>query len=192
METDAGGAFQWWGRRARAAWVVLGVLGWLAVGCSPTFNWREVRPEWSAFRVTLPCKPDAAQRAVEVAGRAVDLAMLSCDAGGLTFAVASMKVPDGMASGELVKAWQSATQASLRVPAAQVQAWVPEVRLVPASGVALTGWRATGARPDGSLVEAHVAWLSRGADVVQLAVYGAIAPAVMAQWLEGVVPGVQP
>ena len=197
METDARGACprgtQRTQRTGQAGWVAAVVAAALLLaGCSPTFNWREVRPPGSAFRAMLPCKPDAAQRTVALAGRPVALDMLSCDTGGLTFAVASMQAPQGLATDELLAAWQSATEASLKVPAAQVQAWVPDVRLGPGSGAALTAWRAAGARADGSPVQAHVAWLYRGADVVQLAVYGPIAPAVMAQWLEGVATDATP
>lgn len=174
------------------AWVCVVAGALAAAGCSPAFNWRDVRAEGSSFRVTLPCKPESAQRTVGMAGHAVSLSMLSCDTGGLTFAVASLKVPEGMAATEVVQAWQHASQVSLKVPAGQAQPWVPDVRVVPGSGVAVLGWRAVGARPDGSAVQAHVAVLTRGDEVAQVAVYGDIKPEVMAQWLEGVVPDAKP
>ena len=56
--------------------------------CSPTFNWREVRPEGTRLNLLLPCKPDKAQKVVPLGGRATSLSMLGCDAGDATFAVA--------------------------------------------------------------------------------------------------------
>ena len=55
--------------RSRAALLLLAA----AAGCSPTFNWREVRAEPTALKAMLPCKPDKAARRVPMAGREVEL-----------------------------------------------------------------------------------------------------------------------
>ena len=58
--------------------------GLALAGCSPAFNWREVRPENTRLQVLLPCKPDKAQKVVPLGGQATTLSMLGCDAGGAT------------------------------------------------------------------------------------------------------------
>ena len=36
--------------------------------CTPTYNWREVRPEGSGVVLMMPCKPDSHARRVRLAG----------------------------------------------------------------------------------------------------------------------------
>ncbi len=180
------------GARLRGVGLSTGCVLAALLACSPTLNWRDVRPAGSAVRATLPCKPDAAQRMVGLAGQSVELNMLSCDVGDLTFAMASLRAPPGVPTQTVVDAWQQASAASLKVPTGQVQPWVPELRLPPAAAMVVSGWQATGARPDGRAVKAHVFTLSRDGEVVQLAVYGPVAAAVLAQWLEGVTPDPRP
>lgn len=172
--------------------VLLAVALWALAACSPAFNWRDVRPEGGSVGATLPCKPETAQRTVALAGQPVALRMLSCDVGGLTFAMALLQVPSGLPLTTVVDAWQQASLASLKVAAGQSQVWVPEVRLPPDSGMQLRGWKAVGVRPDGSAVPAHGVMLARGDEVTQLVVYGPVKAAVLAQWLEGIAPGVRP
>jgi len=48
------------GYTARLAAVLMTAMALLAA-CSPTLNWREVRPEGTRLALLLPCKPDKAQ-----------------------------------------------------------------------------------------------------------------------------------
>lgn len=165
-----------WGVRA----VGLGCLLTL-VACNPTFNWRQVRLADFDLRVMLPCKPQSAQRTVGVEGLSADLHMLSCDAGGVTFAVSALRLPAGAEVGAVLDGWKRASLLSLKVPVDQAKAWQPPVRWV--GGV--SGWQADGVRHDGVPVKAHAVMLSHGAEVYQVAIYGAVTQQVLTELLDG-------
>ena len=59
--------------------------------CTPSLNWRQVPVVQLA--ALLPCKPDHAERQVELLGAQQALAMWGCEAGGALFAVSQMPVP---------------------------------------------------------------------------------------------------
>ena len=74
---------------------VLALMASMALtACQPTFNWRDVRPDNTRLSLLMPCKPDKAQKTVPLAGQPTELTLLSCDAGGVTFAVAVADVKD--------------------------------------------------------------------------------------------------
>lgn len=62
--------------------------------CAPALNWREVKPAEAQGLVALfPCKADTAVRRLVVPGlegEAVDLHVLSCQAGGMTWALSHL------------------------------------------------------------------------------------------------------
>jgi hypothetical protein len=176
--TDGRPAFPLGGQGVRLA-VLWGAL--LLVACSPTFNWRQVRLADFGLQVWLPCKPQAAQRTVGVGGQAAELHMLSCDAGGVTFAVSALRLPAGVEVGTVLDGWKRASLLSLKVPVEQARAWQPAVRWV--GGV--TGWQAEGVRHDGTSVVAQAVMLSHGAEVYQVAVYGPVTQPVLTELLEG-------
>ena len=141
----------------------------LLMACSPAFNWREVRPDNTALSLLLPCKPDKATRSVPLGGQTTELAMLGCDAGDATFALAVATVKDGSQVAAALAGWQAATLANmkatgagqaapLKVPGASVQ---PPALLV----------RATGQRANGSAVQSQAAYFAHGAQVFQAVIY---------------------
>lgn len=151
--------------------------------CNPAFNWREVRPDNTALTALLPCKPDTAQRVVPLGGQNTELAMLGCDAGGATFAVAVATVDAGQAAAVLT-GWQAATLANMKaLGAGQAE----PLKIV---GAALqppaTLVRATGQRADGSQVQSQTAYFAQGRQVFQAVVYAdRIAPAVADAFFSG-------
>lgn len=66
---------------------------WLSA-CAPTLDWREVRPERSALVVLMPCKPEKAERPVELAGTTVPVALLACRAGDTLWGVTTAELRD--------------------------------------------------------------------------------------------------
>ena len=64
---------------------------WLTVlalcGCTPDFNWREVRYPDHGVNLTLPGKPDSMTRRIQLDGMAVDMTMIGAQAGGNKFVV---------------------------------------------------------------------------------------------------------
>lgn len=177
-----GGAWrpgQWF--RRGGGWAAFCLIGLTLAGCSPTFNWRWVRPADFSLQATLPCKPQTAERPVNLGGLPAQLHMLSCDAGGLTFAVSALRLPPGASSVAVLQSWKQASLLSLKLTPEQAQAWSPQARL----GGEVSGWQANGTRHDGSAVKAHVLMLARGPEVFQVAVYGPATPAVLAELIDG-------
>lgn len=153
--------------RVTASVLAAGLL--LLTACNPVFNWREVRPDNTALSLLLPCKPDKAQRSVPLGGRPTELAMLGCDAGDATFAVAVATLDDAAQAATVLVGWQTATLANLKaagggqtsplkLPGAD--ALPPAVRV-----------RASGQRNDGRAVQSQAAYFSQGRQVFQAVIY---------------------
>lgn len=145
------------------------LLPLLLAACNPVFNWREVRPDSTALTVLLPCKPDKARRSVPLGGRPTELAMLGCDAGDATFAVAVATLDDAAQAAAVLAGWQTATLANLKAAGgAQTSplkltgaAVLPPAVLV----------RASGQRADGRAVRSQAAYFSQGRQVFQAVIY---------------------
>lgn len=136
----------------------------LLTACSPALNWRDVALPQEAMSVSLPCKPEQAQRTVELAGQPVEMRMTGCEADGGTFAVACATLADpGLAGGALTH-WRAAVLASMQAPA-QGQPGAPQDRpFVPAGALDLpqsVRTVALGRQPDGSAVAAQAVWFAR-------------------------------
>lgn len=141
----------------------------LLQACSPSLNWRDVRPEGASLVLLLPCKPDKAQRTVPLGGFATELNMLGCDAGGATFAVASANISDAAKVAEVLAQWQKLTLLNMKASAgAQVSPLkvAGSDALPPAVLV-----KAQGRRADGNPVTGQAAYFARGAQVFQVVMY---------------------
>ncbi len=150
--------------------------------CSPTLNWREVRPE-GGLTAMLPCKPDKGARAVPMAGKPVSLAVLGCDAGGATFALLSAELAEPARSGEVLAQWKAATLANLRCAAARETPFRPPGALGLPQSLRVVTW---GQRANGSPVESQAAYFARGSRVFQAVIYAAqIKPEVAAPFFSG-------
>ena len=163
--------------RQLAWWLLCMTLG----ACSPTFNWREVRPEGTSLKALFPCKPESASRTVNVGGQEARLIMLSCDVNQQTFALGALTLGSEDQVPDATEALKKASLASLKTPAGQDKLWRANARVSPA----VTGWQATGVRHDGSAVEAHVLNFHKGAQVFQAAVYGPATSEVLTTWVDG-------
>ncbi len=135
--------------------------------CSPTLNWREVRPDGTPLAFLMPCKPDKGQKTVPMAGQPTELMLLSCDAGGSTFAVAVADVKDASKIAVALAQWQSVALANIKAGVAPPAVLLKLPGL--ASGAALI--KATGQRPNGQAVSMHAAYFAQGAKVFQVAMY---------------------
>ena len=69
------------------------VLLLACIACSPTFDWRETRPD-GALQVLFPCRPTTLARRVQLAGRYESMQLTSCSAGDLTFGVGRVEADD--------------------------------------------------------------------------------------------------
>lgn len=135
--------------------------------CSPTFNWREVRPADAGIQTLMPCKPDTAERQVPLGPVPVPLHMASCETGGFTYALAWVELGEGVDLGDAQKAWESASRLSLRAPSPGVSTDVVVPGAQRATGVVFSGQNPQGARTD-----ARTVYLQIGRRLYQAAVYG--------------------
>ena len=149
----------------------------LLSACSPAFNWRDVRPDNTALSLLLPCKPDKAQRSVPLGGLPTELAMLGCDAGGATFALAVASVADASQMAALQAGWQAATLANMKAsgPARITPLKVPGASVQPPAVLV----QASGQRADGQAVTSQAAYFAQGNQLFQAVIYsGKLQPEV--------------
>jgi hypothetical protein len=148
--------------------------------CNPTFNWRDVRPDGTRLALLMPCKPDQAQKTVPLAGQPTELMLLSCDAGGVTFAVAAADVKDPGKTADALAQWQKASLLTMKaVPDASVAA----VKL-PGAGAVMV--KANGQRANGQAVSSQAVYFAQGTQVFQaVMVADKIAPDVADTFFSG-------
>lgn len=184
MQRASGGALARAAARGRGS--VLGVAypvlllasAGFTLGCSPTLDWREVRPAGTAVVALLPCKPKSSTRTVPLAGQPLRLSMLACKAGDWTWALATVDVGDVHRVGAVLEALRQSMQANLQ---AQVVASAPVVvrGATPHGGSAQFDF--VGRKPDGSEVHARLVLFVHGTQVNEAVVMGAAAPGAAAE-----------
>ena len=144
-------------------------LGLLAVtACSPALNWREAR--LAGLTALLPCKPDKAQRAVELGTRTLHMALQACEAQSTLFAMSHIALQTPEQAAAVIADWRSATLANMRSTGVQEQPF--QIRGL-SSLVAPVQLVASGVNATGAPVRARLAWFASGAHVYHLAIYGA-------------------
>lgn len=153
----------WPGRAALISAVSL--LG----ACSPTLDWREVRPGGSGLVALFPCKPTGETRMVVLEGLPMKLNMHACEAGGATYAVATGDTGDPARVGPVMNALLAAQVGNLGAAASaarpfEVNGMTPNPQ---ARRVTLAG-----RFPDGTAVNQEAALFSRGTWVIQALVMG--------------------
>jgi hypothetical protein len=146
--------------------------------CSPALDWRTV--ELEGLRTVLPCKPDRAARDVVLGELPVRMSMAGCEAQGALFAISQVAVPAGTDAADLEQAWRSAALAQMQASHREILTLAqrpqsPTVRLT----------RAIGLRPDGSPVQASLAWITHKGSVYHLAVYAKALDATLTEPLLG-------
>ena len=70
------------------------VLGTALSGCSPTFDWRTIMNNDNGYSIDLPAKPGNDQRAVQIDGAPMQMAMQTAESGDAVFAVGTIMLPD--------------------------------------------------------------------------------------------------
>jgi hypothetical protein len=69
-------------------------LGGALTACSPTFDWRTIMNNDNGYAVDLPAKPGNDQRAVQIDGKPMQMAMQTAEAGDAVFAVGTVMLPN--------------------------------------------------------------------------------------------------
>jgi len=137
--------------------------------CSPTFDWREARPEGSGVVALFPCRPHDQQRDVTLAGNVVSMRMHACSAGGAHFALATLDAGDPQRVTPELVALRAQLIANLGAPAVEARPWLLAGATPNPESVRL---HLLGTRPDGSRVVADAAFFVRGFTLYQATVLG--------------------
>jgi hypothetical protein len=139
----------------------------LLCACSPTLDWREVRPEGSGVVAMFPCKPSNDARMVTLEGARVRMVLAACRAGNATWALAYADVADPARVTASLASLRSASVANLGAPAQSlgpmnVSGMTPNPQ---AERV-----RVQGKLPDGAVVTLESGFFARGTWVFQATV----------------------
>jgi len=141
-------------------------------------NWREVRLQ--GLTALLPCKPDQAQRPVQLADQDLTMEMMGCEAGGGLFAISHVRVKDDKHLNTVREQWRQQALTALRATDVQdipfqLKTKANDQLAATAMPAALTVLpqlvSARGLRPDGSPVVARLLWIGSGNDIYHVAVY---------------------
>jgi len=155
-------------------WIRLALAGLAVLGaCSPTLDWRSVPLPDTPLVAELPCRPARFQRDVTVAGVPMQLFMLSCEAGGVTYGVASADVGDPAKVDPVLFALRDSAARTIR--SADSLSGALNLRgVTPFSGN--TSAHLHGRRPDGETIEEALRVFARGTRVYQASAVGATLP----------------
>ena len=157
------------GRSPTRHWMSGIACGFLLCACSPTLDWRQVRPEGWGLDLAMPCRPSNQVRQVPLAGSAVELNLLACGADAHTYAVASADMADPARVGPALQALGDAARVNVQgVVEAERAATVPG--MTPQS--AARHWVLRGKLPDGTQVREQVVVFAHGLRVFQASLVG--------------------
>jgi hypothetical protein len=157
----------------------LGLL--VLAACTPTLDWRAVHLPDTELVAELPCRPGRFQRDVIVAGAPLKLFMLSCEAGGVTYGVATAEVGDPTRVDAVLVALAAGAQGAVRSHDATVSAF-DLAGATPFRGNVSA--RLRGVRPDGEAIEESMRVFGRGTRVFQVSAIGATLPDAAAKPFE--------
>jgi len=145
-------------------------LACATMACTPTLDWRDVRPVGAGLLALFPCKPAVEARRLALAGIAVEMTLYACTAGGSTFAVGFADVGEPhRVDPALAQLWAAAARnigssASHAVVPLKVEGMTPQPQ---------AGRKAFAGRlGDGQSVEEQVAVFARGTRVFQATMVG--------------------
>lgn len=108
------GVGPWRARLCRA--VAAGLLVAFA-GCSPEYDWREVRAPGGEYLVQLPAKPASMTRRIHLEDQEVDMTMQGARVGENAFTVAVAPLPEGMAADRMLAAMREQMLRNIGAPA---------------------------------------------------------------------------
>lgn len=142
----------------------------LVAGCSPTLDWRVIRPEGTELQAQFPCKPSVQARKLQIAGAPRTLTLHACEAGDAIFALGWA---DGVAPTEMatsLQQWRRAAAANVgAAPGTLLAVTLPGATPNPESGRMVV----RGQRPDGSTITQNVLVFTRGTQIFQATVLSA-------------------
>lgn len=147
------------------------LVGTFMLACTPTLDWREVRPEGSGALALFPCQPKTRARITRLAGSGAAMTMVACDAGGVTFALSHAELGDPSRVTAALVELRSALAANLG--ASDVRWAAFELAGMTPNPQAKRIWIA-GRLPDGTPVQEQAVLFARGTRIYQVAMLGAL------------------
>lgn len=142
---------------SRAIYALCLLSGALAA-CSPALEWRSLPLPDLAMEASLPCKPERAERSVDLAGQPAQMVMRSCEAAGVTFALACAALAEPSRAGVALTHWRAAVLAAAQAQGARDQPFQPEGALGLPQAVRTS---AAGSLPAGGAMQLQAAWFAR-------------------------------
>jgi hypothetical protein len=147
-------------------WLAAGVL---LVACTPTLDWREVRPSGTSLVALMPCKPTRQVRPLPLGGAPVPVELLACAAGGTTWSLTAADLGDAARVPDVLTALRSARARNLEgqeiaSQTFQVTGMTPYPQAV--------RFLVSGRRPDGEPLVEHAVVFAQGPRVFQAAALG--------------------
>lgn len=142
----------------------------LAVGCSPTLDWREFVPEGSAISVTFPCRSDHHARPVMMAGAKIRMEMLVCGAGDATYALSFFDLDDPARVTPVLAEWRATAAANLQAPVPPLVSHAVKGATPNAQAGRVV---VNGRLPDGAPVQEHALFFAHGLRAYAATVIGA-------------------
>lgn len=164
--------------RFRLACALTGLL--CLAACNPTFNWRTVRADGAPLQALMPCKPDRAEREVPLGGPLATLHLLSCDAGGLSFAVAWVDAAEPARAEPALAAWRRATLLAVMADPALADEAAAQWPAKLAGADHVMGLQTQGRDHRGQPIALRALHATQGQRVLHAAIYGPAIPAELA------------
>lgn len=141
-----------------------------AIACTPTLDWREMRPAGSGAQLMFPCKPASHARQVMLAGARVEISMYACSAGQATYALAFAEMADPARVTPALAELARAASEHLRPSAPPSSAPIRVPGMTPNDQAAR--WQIAGRLPDGRAFQEQAAFFAHGTRVYQATVVG--------------------
>lgn len=153
--------------------LALSAVALVLAACTPTLDWRQVRPDAAGVVALFPCEPLTHARTVPLAGQPSRMMLHACTAGGLTFALTFAELNDPARVGQALAELRAAAAANLDgteivLGPMQAPGMTPHVQALRLS--------IQGRRPDGSPLAQQVGLFTKGTRVYQASVIGARLP----------------
>lgn len=146
--------------------------------CTPSLDWRQLRPEGWGLAVALPCRPATHARQVSLAGSPVELTLMACSVEGRTFGIASAELGDPARVGPALTALGDAALANVQ---GAVESEGPALVSGMTPSPAARQWRLSGRLPDARPVSEQVLVFAHGTRVFQATLVGAQADDALAK-----------
>ena len=159
--------------RATIGLVVAVVVTGLPAACTPSLDWRLTRPEGLFVEALFPCRPELHSRTIAFRGAPTRVDMLSCSAGGITFALTSLEVVDPGATSAALS--ELRTTAMANIDGTEVSSLPADVPgMTPNPAALRVAWR--GRLPGNGEVSEHTLLFVRALRLYQASVIGSQPP----------------